>query len=367
MKQQNDKWIYYLSRPFTLLGASLWHNWYNCEYFKKIFGIILPSSLFLETTKNIFTYYRKESEQNALLEKTKWLLTEKSEAILDYLEKAKELNKEATGYINKGIMDRPIDEIIDFYNKLTVYATILPFFIGNNLDQNNSTQQKMLSICNELRNQSLYPVFYEKVILPKVRNLLKEFPEEAVEVVTFSELKNENKNFLKKRLGLRSQGKLFAYKVENEKENIDLVENIGGAKKKYGIEIAKEDKEIKGASAYKGKVTGTARLVLTNNLKTNFNRGDILVSISTSPVLMPIIQKAAAIVTDEGGVTCHAAIVARELKKPCIIGTKFATQILKDGDLVEVDAERGIVKIIERSPEYSRGADNRVVRIIKKA
>jgi len=55
---------------------------------------------------------------------------------------------------------------------------------------------------------------------------------------------------------------------------------------------------------------------------------------------------AKAFVTDEGGIVCHAAIIARELKVPCIIGTKFATQIFKDGDMVEVDADKGIVKKI---------------------
>ncbi|NTU99308.1 hypothetical protein HGA64_04895, partial [Candidatus Falkowbacteria bacterium] len=58
-------------------------------------------------------------------------------------------------------------------------------------------------------------------------------------------------------------------------------------------------------------------------------------------------KKAAAFVTDEGGVTCHAAILARELKKPCIIGTKIATSVLQDGDLVEVDADNGVVRILK--------------------
>tara|TARA_Y100000310_G_scaffold338021_1_gene426573 strand:- start:1597 stop:1776 length:180 start_codon:yes stop_codon:yes gene_type:complete len=58
-------------------------------------------------------------------------------------------------------------------------------------------------------------------------------------------------------------------------------------------------------------------------------------------------KKAAAFVTDEGGVTCHAAIVSREMKKPCIIGTKIATKVLKDNDLVEVDANKGIVRKIK--------------------
>jgi pyruvate, water dikinase len=57
-------------------------------------------------------------------------------------------------------------------------------------------------------------------------------------------------------------------------------------------------------------------------------------------------KKAAAIVTDVGGITCHAAIISRELKIPCVIGTKVATKVIKDGDIVEVDATKGTVKII---------------------
>ena len=72
----------------------------------------------------------------------------------------------------------------------------------------------------------------------------------------------------------------------------------------------------------------------------------ILVTPMTQPELVPFMKKAAAFVTDEGGITCHAAIIARELKKPCIIGTKIATKVLRDGDMVEVDANSGIVKIL---------------------
>lgn len=78
-------------------------------------------------------------------------------------------------------------------------------------------------------------------------------------------------------------------------------------------------------------------------------KGDILVSPMTTSAFMPAIKKATAIVTDEGGITCHAAIVSRELNTPCIIGTKIATQVLKDGDIVEVDANKGIVRLIKKS------------------
>ena len=66
----------------------------------------------------------------------------------------------------------------------------------------------------------------------------------------------------------------------------------------------------------------------------------------TRPEFLPLMKKAKAIITDEGGITCHAAIVSRELGIPCIIGTKIATKVLKDNDLVEVDAEKGIVRKI---------------------
>jgi pyruvate,water dikinase len=72
----------------------------------------------------------------------------------------------------------------------------------------------------------------------------------------------------------------------------------------------------------------------------------VLVTSMTTPDFIVAMKKAGAIVTDEGGLSCHAAIVSRELKIPCVIGTKIATKVFKDGDRVEVDANKGIVKIL---------------------
>ncbi len=105
-------------------------------------------------------------------------------------------------------------------------------------------------------------------------------------------------------------------------------------------------KEINGVSAYRGKVVGKVRLIKRLSDMESFVDGEILVASMTEPAYLPIMKKASAFVTDEGGVLCHAAIVARELKKPCVIGTKIATAILNDGDLVEVDANIGIIRKI---------------------
>ena len=109
-----------------------------------------------------------------------------------------------------------------------------------------------------------------------------------------------------------------------------------------------ESQEIKGIIAQKGKVSG--RVVLVHNKKDleKINEdGIVLVARFTMPDYTPAMQIASAFVTEEGGVTSHAAIIARELKKPCIVGTGNCTKVLKDGDMVEVDAERGIVRIIK--------------------
>lgn len=104
--------------------------------------------------------------------------------------------------------------------------------------------------------------------------------------------------------------------------------------------------EIKGSVAFRGIATGKVKLVRLIEDAHDIEEGDILVASMTDPRYLPLMKKASAIITDEGGITCHAAIVARELKKPCIIGTKIATQVLHDGDFVEVDANSGIIKII---------------------
>jgi pyruvate, water dikinase len=108
-------------------------------------------------------------------------------------------------------------------------------------------------------------------------------------------------------------------------------------------------KNIKGAVAYSGLVTGRVRIIHLikdiNKLKT----GEILVTSMTDPRYLTAMKKAAGFITDEGGITCHAAIVARELNKPCIIGTRIATQSLHDGDLIEINAYKGIIKILKRA------------------
>lgn len=101
---------------------------------------------------------------------------------------------------------------------------------------------------------------------------------------------------------------------------------------------------LKGRSANYGLVRGLARIIITKEDFRKMKKGDILVTQMTRPEFTPILSRAAAIVTDEGGLTCHAAIVSREMNIPCVIGTQVATSVLKNGDKIEVDAYKGIIK-----------------------
>ncbi len=119
--------------------------------------------------------------------------------------------------------------------------------------------------------------------------------------------------------------------------------------KRFGIELEKivvsnEFSEIKGNVACQGQAVGRVRRIMGHKEIGLMQSGEVLVSPMTMPDFLPAMKKAIAIVTDEGGLMSHAAIVARELGIPCIVGTRLATKAFKDGDLIEVDATNGVVK-----------------------
>jgi len=158
------------------------------------------------------------------------------------------------------------------------------------------------------------------------------------------EILDDKEKFLNK-LKDREKG-VFSISYRNEGFYIIGGDEANAINDAIQSKILGDKTEIVGKSASTGKVQGIVKIINRVADFSNLNRGDILVSCMTRPEFVPIIEKAAAIVTDEGGITCHAAIVSRELGIPCIVGTDIATKLLKDGDLVEVDADKGIVKKI---------------------
>lgn len=174
---------------------------------------------------------------------------------------------------------------------------------------------------------------------------------------------------LRKRIGIKDIGCAYFWEIEGLLKDKSNIKNIEARQKSYSFILAgkefydldeetanqlkekieyklNKNKDLKGQTACTGKEKGIVRVLRSPKDNYKVNKGDILVTSMTTPDYVPAMERAAAFVTDEGGLTCHAAIVSREMKKPCIVGTKNATKILKDGDLVEVDANKGIVKRI---------------------
>jgi len=151
---------------------------------------------------------------------------------------------------------------------------------------------------------------------------------------------NEYKNIIQARKEICIFARLDGRLVEfTGKEARDLLDKMQSSSNKQV--------QLKGTPAFCGKAKGRVKKILEEKDMPKFNEGDILVSYATNPNLVPIMGKAAAIITQEGGLTCHAAIFSREFSIPCIVGVKNVLDGLKDGDMVEVDAYKGEIKIIK--------------------
>ncbi|MFH1471058.1 MAG: phosphoenolpyruvate synthase, partial [Candidatus Micrarchaeota archaeon] len=131
-------------------------------------------------------------------------------------------------------------------------------------------------------------------------------------------------------------------KIE-KKDQGDSSSGKGGGHMGNKISPDKATILVKGLSASPGIASGPVRFVPTPDKIDIMQKGEVLVTDMTTPDFVPAMKRAAAIVTNAGGATCHAAIVSRELGVPCIVGSKKATSVLKDGMIVTVDAIRGIV------------------------
>lgn len=114
---------------------------------------------------------------------------------------------------------------------------------------------------------------------------------------------------------------------------------------------------VRGHAASPGKLRGTARVIRSLEEAERLQAGDILVTMATMPPWTPLLAIAGAVVTDVGGILSHAAIIAREYGIPAVVGTRVATQVIQDGQLLEVDGSNGVVHILPESNSISSTAN----------
>jgi phosphoenolpyruvate synthase/pyruvate phosphate dikinase len=231
-------------------------------------------------------------------------------------------------------------------------------YIGNERNKGKLSSKEVIKIGKERD--------YIAKIYPKVEKIINEclkyigeknkFDGDLLRYNTLNEMKDYLKDMkindkMIQELNNRKKGYFYMYIEKPFSETIltdkKLIEKI----KDEFFNFKGNVESLKGHSIYGGIVQGVV-YNLKNHSREETKKLDknyIIVATMTKPDDIDIIKKSKAIITDEGGILSHASITARELKIPCIIGTKIATQVLHDGDLVEVDADKGIVKIIKRA------------------
>lgn len=141
------------------------------------------------------------------------------------------------------------------------------------------------------------------------------------------------------------------YILQARPETIHVVEKPAVSKRKEGGVTMEEDIIVKGIGVSPGQASGKVQVILNAKDISQFEKGNILVTEMTTPDWVPAMKIAGAIVTNLGGKTCHAAIVSRELGVPCVVGTGNATKILKNGEIITVEGQRGLIYKGERREE----------------
>jgi phosphohistidine swiveling domain-containing protein len=291
-----------------------------------------PYCIFVRKEGQIYFYYDKEGlawkiEKAGLFDEN--IIAEKALAGYD---KVKDIIE------NERVLDR--NYFFNFIKTLKTHWTWWDamWWAIEYRDQHKLPVEKLMSV----RKATEYLMPGIKTVAQKtLKNLLPEYIA-YIDVISIEEVESGKIppiSELEKRL------KSFVY--TNEK----IYTNESEVERAFNVQFEHETIEtgdiLKGQTAFPGKVNGKAFIMSKAEQINKFQDGQILVASTTTPDFLPAMKRAGGIISEHGGVICHAAITSRELKIPCVVGVKGATQVIKKGDLVEVDADNGVIRVIE--------------------
>jgi len=346
-------WKLYLTRPYNLFFASIWYAWYKSEGWTDFFQLHPPTSLLVEQPNGLVNKYWLNDELVRYNKIKRNLILDNRQKIINAYQEAHKLNEQSRIILEKGpSFFKNLEEAFSFFCRLAALATVLPYTVLEAMDYYSIDDKDLLDKSQMLRNISYYPDLREKIILPIARDHFKniglaDLGDKVFDLLTYDEVITGKTDKVPERLQKREDKNYFILQYNDGVENVSWERDpIGLISKIEGIDFIKVE-VLKGSTAFGGKVKGKVRVILKQDEMSGFKEGEIFVTVNSNPSFVPALKKSNAIVTDEGGIMCHAAIVARELKKPCIIGTKIATKVLKDGDIVEVNADVGVVRKIK--------------------
>lgn len=326
-------------RDISLLANSIFVETYSFGFEKEL--NIKFSSSFWFINKGLTKFYRSQKEHNNF---AKTLGSRAMKKKIDYTEKiAKELFNLTNWFYkftekNKNLKSflKNKKEFVDNYRMFFTYHQVIYWtadYIATTFPKNDKGE-KIIKILDRVYN-------YNELVVPDAEKYFKKL---KINKFLHDEIGEGYKYFTEKErkngLGIIFiKGKRM---ILNWKDSKNLENFIEKRNKKYLGKI----KEIKGISAQEGRCIGKVQLIKNFSKLKNIKEGAILVTYQVRPQFNKFVKKAGAIITDEGGILCHASMLSREFKIPCIVGTKIATEVLKTGDRVEINGSKGIIKII---------------------
>lgn len=324
---KSPRWQIFVSRPTSILKRDFL-KWTYLSV-DKIKGFKVSKVIAIGNDQEVDVFINKKEDEKNYQEIIKHYHNRKIEKIFDRYKKIfktyQPTEQDLIGCLN----------VMKDIGPILIYS----YYVERLADLDSSKRRNdLIELNGRLRDMGA------KIIYPAYNHtrefLWKEYSNKLIDNHTIKELSN----FLdKKEISRRKKFYIFfgtkkITKIYTGKE----AENFLRQHKFQKIKN-KKLKELKGLPACFGKVKGRVKVV-AGLADIKDCAGKIVVSRETIIEYTPYLKKAIGLITDLGGISCHAATIAREFKIPCIVGTKFATQIFNNGDMVEIDSEKGIVK-----------------------
>lgn len=356
-----EEWQLLVRRPMSLVEVSIWAHWLDSPHAAATLGIHGDRALSIQDEVGLANEFMSKRALDAGMQHVVDLHRGDRRHLLDQLRRGEALYTEAEGRIAAGAAAfRDLDEAAEFFIDVAQHTTAYPAWVLLAIDGAHIDDAEVRAAAERLRSRSLYPAIERRIIDPLVadaaRGLGFSAPEQAPHVATWGELRRGalDRDALETRLADVRAGRRFVFQATAAGERVRFVSQGGylvmRLTQQRAVAAVVDADALRGQPAWPGVHRGRARVVLAADAEgQTIEDGEVLVSIQSSPALMPLLRRCGAIVTDDGGVACHAAIICRELRKPTLIGTGSATSLIHTGDLVEVDTYAGVVRVIERA------------------
>ena len=354
-----EPWQLLVRRPMSLLEVSILAHWTDTEHAGDVLGLHVDRYLAIQDGAGMATSYLSQRAMEAGLAHILDLDRRDRPRLIALLERGEEVYRRGAERMQGAAGFRDLDAAVAYLIEVGQFTVTVPAWTLLALDGGQVDDPRVRELAEGLRARSLYPRVAHDLVAPIARERTRELgfsrPDRAAEVTTWREIHagSLDRELLEERLAAVERGERFVFQFLGDAERVRFVGETGYLMMRLAGQrrlVAPDDPDqIAGQAAWPGVHRGRARVVLASVPEGyRLEDGEVLVSIQSNPNLMPLLRHAGAIVTDDGGVACHAAIICRELKIPTLIGTGRATSTIRDGDLIEVDATSQVVRILER-------------------